>query len=221
MNREAIAGFRGRLVYGGLMGFALSLVVAEYFSQGLLARYQAWSFWRATFGSDPNAVTSIVSKITWAFFFLISWLMLWRLDRFWLRKSPDGKTVEGEKPPVQPSGERRDARGKAAPEPEEENEEDEKGTSQSGPEGKEETSSASVRADPPGDPEEQRFAKVLGLEQPFDLAQLKSAHRTLIAQYHPDRVSAMGPEIREVAEIKAKEINEAYEYFRKKFGEKE
>ena len=31
----------------------------------------------------------------------------------------------------------------------------------------------------------------------------------------------MGPEIREVAEIKAKEINEAYEFFRKKFGEKE
>jgi hypothetical protein len=28
---------------------------------------------------------------------------------------------------------------------------------------------------------------------------------------------AMGPEIKEVAEKKAKEINEAYEYFRKKF----
>jgi hypothetical protein len=27
----------------------------------------------------------------------------------------------------------------------------------------------------------------------------------------------MGPEIRDVAEVKAKEINEAYEYFRKKF----
>ena len=198
------------------MGFALSLVVAEYFSQGLLARYQAWPFWRATFGSDPNAVTSIVSKITWAFFFLISWLMLWRLDLFWLRRRQDGKTVEEEKPPVQPSGERRDPRGKAPPESDYEN-----GTLQSEPEGKKEASSASVRTDPVGDPEEQGFAKVLGLEQPFDLVQLKAAHRTLIAQYHPDRVSAMGPEIREVAEIKAKEINEAYEYFRKKFGEKE
>ena len=217
MNREAIAGFRGRLIYGGLMGFALSLVIAEYFSQGLLAHYQAWPFWRTTFGSDPNAVTSIVSKITWAFFFLISWLMLWRLDRFWLKKSPDGKTVEEEKPPVQPSGERRDAREKAAPEPEEEG----KGMPQTEPEGKEEDSPASVRTDPPVDAEEQGFAKVLGLEQPFDLAQVKAAHRTLIAQYHPDRVIAMGPEIREVAEIKAKEINEAYEYFRKKFGEKE
>jgi hypothetical protein len=28
----------------------------------------------------------------------------------------------------------------------------------------------------------------------------------------------MGPEIREVAEQKAKEINEAYEHFRKKFS---
>ena len=46
---------------------------------------------------------------------------------------------------------------------------------------------------------------------------MKSAYRKLIAQYHPDRVSAMGPEIKEVAETKAKEINEAYEYFRNKF----
>ena len=217
MNREAIVSFRGRLVYGGLMGFALSLVVAEYFSQGLLAHYQTWSFWRSTFGSDPNAVTSIVSKIIWAFLFLTSWLMLWRLDRFWLRKSPDAKAVQKEETPVEPSGERRDAREKVAPEPEEEG----KGTSQSEPEDKEEDSSASVRAEPLIDPEKHGFAKVLRLEEPFGLTEVKTAHRRLIAQYHPDRVSAMGPEIREVAEIKAKEINEAYEYFRKKFDGQE
>ena len=50
---------------------------------------------------------------------------------------------------------------------------------------------------------------------------MKSHYRKLIAQYHPDRVRAMGPEIRDVAESKAKEINEAYEFFRRKFEAKE
>ena len=38
-----------------------------------------------------------------------------------------------------------------------------------------------------------------------------------MTQYHPDKVRNMGDEIREVAERKAKEINEAYDYFRKKY----
>ena len=32
-----------------------------------------------------------------------------------------------------------------------------------------------------------------------------------MTQYHPDKVRSMGDEIREVAERKAKEINEAYQ----------
>ena len=47
---------------------------------------------------------------------------------------------------------------------------------------------------------------------------IKSIYRKKIAQYHPDKVAAMGPEIQQVAEQKAKEINEAYEHFRKKFS---
>jgi len=46
---------------------------------------------------------------------------------------------------------------------------------------------------------------------------VKSAYRTLIAQYHPDKVSRMGDEIREVAERKAKEINESYDFFQRKY----
>ena len=45
--------------------------------------------------------------------------------------------------------------------------------------------------------------------------EIKPTYRKIIAQYHPDRVVAMGPEIKEVAEKKAKEINEAYEQLRK------
>ena len=61
------------------------------------------------------------------------------------------------------------------------------------------------------------FAEILGLSEPIELSAIKSTYRKTIAQYHPDRVMAMGSEIKEVAEKKAKEINEAYEHFRKKF----
>ena len=65
--------------------------------------------------------------------------------------------------------------------------------------------------------EELRFASILEIEQSDDPEKIKNNYRKIIAQYHPDRVRALGPEIREVAEKKAKEINEAYEYFRNKF----
>lgn len=81
----------------------------------------------------------------------------------------------------------------------------------------EEDSFTSVKSEPEPDLEELRFAATLGIEKPFQEEKVKSAYRKLIAQYHPDRVSAMGPEIRDVAEVKAKEINEAYDYFSKKF----
>ena len=62
-----------------------------------------------------------------------------------------------------------------------------------------------------------KYAETLGLKEPFTLEDIKPAYRKIIAQYHPDRVAAMGDEIKEVAEKKAKEINRAYQYFQKKF----
>jgi len=69
-------------------------------------------------------------------------------------------------------------------------------------------------------PEDYKYAEVLGLKEPLDLKLVKSTYRKIIAQYHPDRVVAMGPEIKDVAEKKAKEINEAYDHLRKKFDPK-
>ena len=69
-------------------------------------------------------------------------------------------------------------------------------------------------------PEDYKYAEVLGLKEPLDLKLVKSTYRKIIAQYHPDRVVAMGPEIKEVAEKKAKEINEAYNHLRKKLDPK-
>ena len=62
------------------------------------------------------------------------------------------------------------------------------------------------------------MGEILGLEkeQMNDYAHIKATYRLAIAQYHPDKVSALGKEIREIAEKKAKDINLAYQYFRKK-----
>jgi DnaJ like chaperone protein len=47
--------------------------------------------------------------------------------------------------------------------------------------------------------------------------EIKQRYRSLSKQYHPDGVSHLGPEFRAMAEKKMKEINEAYDYFRKKY----
>ena len=67
--------------------------------------------------------------------------------------------------------------------------------------------------------EEMEMIETLGLSEASEINYeiVKSAYRIAIAQYHPDKVLALGPEIRKVAESKAKEINRAHEYFRRKF----
>ena len=75
-----------RLLIGGTLGLVLSVILAEYYSESLRAQYQSWSIWRSVFGSDPNLVTSILGKVSWSIFFVLSWWMLWKLDFFWARE---------------------------------------------------------------------------------------------------------------------------------------
>ena len=65
---------------------------------------------------------------------------------------------------------------------------------------------------------ESRYAKVLGLPRNFTGPEIKERFRTLIASYHPDKVSHMGPQLQEMAIRKTREILEAYEYFRVKYN---
>jgi DnaJ-domain-containing protein 1 len=39
-----------------------------------------------------------------------------------------------------------------------------------------------------------------------------------MTEYHPDKVASLGPELRALAEKKSKEINAAYEFFKKRYG---
>ena len=41
---------------------------------------------------------------------------------------------------------------------------------------------------------------------------IKSAYKQLIGQYHPDKVARLGKDLRELAELKSKQINVAHEY---------
>ena len=53
--------------------------------------------------------------------------------------------------------------------------------------------------------------KVLGISSNVSDAEVKSAYRKMALKHHPDRVSALGEDVRKAAERKFQEINEAKE----------
>jgi len=62
------------------------------------------------------------------------------------------------------------------------------------------------------------FGKILGLNGKVSKHDIKTKYRELVQKYHPDKVSHLGEEFRELAHKKFKQINEAYEYFKAKYG---
>lgn len=60
-----------------------------------------------------------------------------------------------------------------------------------------------------------QYYAVLGLDPGADMEAVKKAYRKLSMQYHPDKVGHLGDEFKAVAEEKMKEINQAYDYFKK------
>jgi DnaJ-domain-containing protein 1 len=53
--------------------------------------------------------------------------------------------------------------------------------------------------------------EVLQVTRGASKEEIKAAYYNMIKQYHPDRVSHLGKELRDVAHKKAKEINRAYQ----------
>ncbi|HLP14804.1 MAG TPA: J domain-containing protein [Bacteroidota bacterium] len=66
--------------------------------------------------------------------------------------------------------------------------------------------------------DEKRFANLLGLKGKVTRGDIKYAYREQASLYHPDRVAHLGPELQNVANERMKEINQAFEFFRKKYG---
>lgn len=71
---------------------------------------------------------------------------------------------------------------------------------------------------PAGEVSEEKYYAVLGLAPGASFADIKAAYRKLSMQYHPDKVGHLGDEFKKVAEEKMKEINQAYEFLKKKHG---
>jgi DnaJ like chaperone protein len=71
-------------------------------------------------------------------------------------------------------------------------------------------------ADGPGGKAE-RWYEVLGVSESASREEIAAAYRRRISEYHPDKVSNLGDEIRAVAERKSQQINAAYESALRRF----
>ncbi len=65
---------------------------------------------------------------------------------------------------------------------------------------------------------ESHHAEVLGLRGKVTWSEIKSRYRELALQYHPDRVHSLGPKLKQVADEEFRKINEAYAFFRERYG---
>jgi len=64
---------------------------------------------------------------------------------------------------------------------------------------------------PAGATREPSWYEILNVGADATPAEIKYSYRTLMSQYHPDKVATLGDELKTVAERKSKEINAAYE----------
>lgn len=60
--------------------------------------------------------------------------------------------------------------------------------------------------------------QVLEVPQGATLSEIHAAYRKKMMQYHPDRVEAFGPEFKQLAETRTREINRAYDIGRRSRG---
>jgi hypothetical protein len=67
-------------------------------------------------------------------------------------------------------------------------------------------------------PSEADHWNVLGLSGNITKEDIRKAYRKAMTEYHPDKVASLGPELRALAEKKSKEINAAYNFFKKRYS---
>ena len=61
------------------------------------------------------------------------------------------------------------------------------------------------------------YGNLMGLTGTMTKQQIRLKYLGLVSQYHPDKVQHLGPELRELAETKTKEINAAYDWLKLKY----
>jgi preprotein translocase subunit Sec63 len=79
------------------------------------------------------------------------------------------------------------------------------------------SAAASQREPPPGAPALDPYA-VLGIRSEASNEELEQAYRRRISEYHPDRVAHAAQEIRDMADERSREINQAYDQIKRQRG---
>ena len=54
------------------------------------------------------------------------------------------------------------------------------------------------------------YFAILEIQPGATISEVKAAYKRQMQQYHPDKVASLGKELRDLAELKSKTINEAY-----------
>lgn len=65
---------------------------------------------------------------------------------------------------------------------------------------------------------ERLHSETLGLGDTITPHHVRQAYKQRVREYHPDQVARLGVKLRVLAEEEMKRINEAYAYFRKRYG---
>jgi hypothetical protein len=68
------------------------------------------------------------------------------------------------------------------------------------------------------EPLDEKYGRVLGLKGQMTGEDIRHRYRELVTQYHPDKVNHLGQKLKDVAKEEMQLINEAYEYFAKKYN---
>lgn len=76
----------------------------------------------------------------------------------------------------------------------------------------------SEHAPPPPAPGAADPYAVLGIDSSASDEDLEQAYRRRMSEYHPDRVASAAPEIREMADQRSREINQAYDQIKRQRG---
>jgi DnaJ-domain-containing protein 1 len=66
--------------------------------------------------------------------------------------------------------------------------------------------------------EERRCREILGVSYSADEREIRAAYRSQLAKYHPDKVTHLGDEFYDLASRRTKEIIEAYQFFKSRYG---
>ena len=200
-----------RLLWGGLLGLFLSFILADFWAENYLLNIPPGQVGGRLWGVHPIQYNALKKFLGHYYFVQVGgWFGNWII--FHPQAQSTWGENEEEETPIEPESKTEGEQMEESPE----NADIASETSESEDTTEENTSEETSEKPSPKDI---AFAEVLGLsiEEIGKIEDIKSVYRKRIAQYHPDKVLAMGPEIRSVAEQKAKEINEAYEHFRRKF----